>query len=184
LRFWHEAGSQPARHRAHHRAHAAVSRPTTALAVMVLIAVGAVLLYSVALTGQGGPTSSASSSLTTSESTVKGVVAGYVTVGPSQPACGPNQSCTEELSGYSLEFASQCPTTSTGPSAACEVQVFGAPIAPSGHYSILLPPGNFTIIGLSPPCSWVGCSSTFPKTVNVVAGQQLIVNVDIDTGIR
>jgi len=66
----------------------------------------------------------------------------------------------------------------------CQKQNFTATIAPSGHYSILLAPGNYTITGLSPSCNWGGCSSSFPKPVVVEGGQQLIVNVDVDTGIR
>lgn len=111
---------------------------------------------------------------------MQGIIAGTVTVGPSQPVCSPNQACTEDLTGYSLVFSSRCGTSS----ASCQEREFTASIAPSGHYSILLTPGNYTITGLSPSCSWAGCSSSFPKAVTVEGGQQLIVNVSVDTGIR
>ena len=111
---------------------------------------------------------------------MQGIIAGIVTVGPSQPVCSPNQSCTEDLTGYSLVFSSQCGKSSTS----CQKQNYTASIAPSGHYSILLAPGSYTITGLSPSCNWVGCSFSFPKAVVVEGGQQLIVNINVDTGIR
>ncbi len=142
---------------------------------------GASLIYFVAIGGSAHPTSSVSSTTSsTSQSTISGIIAGIVTVGPSQPVCGANQSCTEDLTGYSLVFSPQCGASS----ASCQKQNFTAAIAPGGHYSILLAPGNYTITGLLPSCAWMGCSSSFPKAVVVVAGEQLIVNVDIDTGIR
>ncbi|MCL4518029.1 MAG: hypothetical protein M1587_02400 [Thaumarchaeota archaeon] len=116
---------------------------------------------------------------TTSQTTtsIKGVVTGYVTVGPSQPICSANQSCNVDLTGYSLEFTSTCLGT-----APCQTSL--APISPSGHYSILLDPGKYSVTGLAPSCNWLGCSSAFPKTVVVEGGMQLVFNVDIDTGIR
>jgi hypothetical protein len=154
--------------------------------LLVVIVLGATLFYSIMLASTNHSTTSSSSSSSTQQSTIQGIVAGYVTVGPSQPTCSANQSsCTEDLSGYSLEFTSQCGTTSgASSSASCRELTYGAQIAPSGHYSILLSPGNYTITGLSPSCSWVGCSSAFPESVAVESGQQLVVNVNIDTGIR
>jgi hypothetical protein len=119
-------------------------------------------------------------STTSTTSTIQGIVAGYVTVGPSQPVCSANQSCTVNVTGYSLEFTSRCSGTST----TRQTQKYLAAIAPSGHYSILLPAGNYSISGLYPSCSWVGCSSAFPKAIVVESGIQLVVNVNIDTGIR
>jgi len=154
--------------------------------VIVAIVLVASLLYLMPGIIGHSVTSSSSSSSSTSQSTVQGILTGYVTVGPSQPACNANQSsCTENLSGYSLDFALNCgmaalPSSSTS----CEESTFSAQIAPSGHYSILLAPGNYTITGLSPSCSWVGCASSFPESVVVEAGHQLVVNVNIDTGIR
>jgi len=158
---------------------AAISNSTAIAAVIFAVLVGASLFYFATLSGAGHSTTS-SSSPSSSASTIQGIIAGTVTVGPSQPACSPNQPCTEDLTGYSLVFSPQCGTSSTS----CQEQNFTAPIAPSGHYSILLAPGNYTITGLSPSCSWVGCSSSFPKAVVVEGGQQLIVNINVDTGIR
>jgi len=78
---------------------------------------------------------------------MQGIIAGTVTVGQSQPACSQNQSCTEDLAGYSLVFEPQCGTN--GLASSCQKQNFTASIAPSRHYSILLAPGNYTITGLS-----------------------------------
>lgn len=152
--------------------------------VVAIVLVGS-LFYFLTPGGIGHSVTSSSSSSTTSGSTVQGIVTGYVTVGPSQPVCSANQSCTENLTGYSLEFMSKCGTPA-GPtsSTSCEESTYSAPIAPSGHYSILLAPGNYTITGLSPSCSWLGCASSFPESVVVEAGQQLVVNINIDTGIR
>ncbi len=113
--------------------------------------------------------------------TMEGVVTGYVQVGPSQPVCHENQSCTVDLTGYNLVFSS-CPGTSATFSANCHT--YNAAIAPSGHYSILLPAGTYYITGLTPNCSWMGCSAVFPESVVVEGGMQLVVNVNIDTGIR
>ena len=152
------------------------------IAVIVLLVF---LFYSFTPILGHSATSSASSS-STSQSTIQGIITGYVTVGPSQPVCSTNQSsCNVNLSGYSLKFSSQCDTTgSASSSTSCEVSTYSAPIAPSGHYSILLEPGNYTITGLSPSCSWVGCATTFPESVVVEGGQQLVVNINVDTGIR
>jgi hypothetical protein len=117
------------------------------------------------------------SSGTISNSGIQGIVTGYVTVGPSQPVCSENQSCNENMSGYSLVFTSQCSGSSS-----CLASK--AVLSPGGHYSILLPAGNYSVTGLYPSCNWMGCSSAFPKMVAVEGGMQLVFNVDIDTGIR
>lgn len=158
---------------------AAVSSSTAIAGAIVAVILGASLFYFATLTGAGHSTASSSSS-SSSTATIQGIIAGTVNVGPSQPVCGPNQSCTEDLTGYSLVFGHVCGTSS----ASCQEQNFTAPIGPNGHYSILLAPGNYTIEGLSPSCNWVGCSSSFPKAVTVEGGQQLIVNISVDTGIR
>jgi hypothetical protein len=126
----------------------------------------------------GGPTPSQTTSGTTSSSGIQGIVTGYVTVGPSQPACSTNQTCNENMSGYSLVFTPQC----TGSPANC--QASKAVLSPGGHYSVLLPAGTYSVTGLYPSCTWMGCHSTFPKEVTVVGGMQLVFNIDIDTGIR
>lgn len=115
----------------------------------------------------------------TTTSTMKGVVTGYVTVGPSKPVCTANESCNVDLTGYSLEFTSTC-----SGAASCQIQTSLAPISPSGHYSILLDPGKYLVTGLVPSCIWLGCSSAFTQTVVVEGGMQLVFNVNIDTGIR
>lgn len=103
---------------------------------------------------------------------------GYVTVGPSRSNCPTDQSCNENMSGYSLAFSPEC----TGEPGTCEPLMAG--IAPGGHYSILLDPGNYTVTGLYPSCPWTGCAAAFPKTIEVIGGMQVVYNFDIDTGIR
>jgi hypothetical protein len=121
------------------------------------------------------PTTQTQSSSTASG--MEGVVTGYVTASPSQPTCPSNQSCDENMTGYSLIFTPQC-AGSTG----CSPVL--APLSPSGHYSALLPEGTYTVTGLSPSCPWLGCSTTFPVEIAVTGGMQLVQNFAIDTGIR
>ena len=147
--------------------------------IVVLIVFGAYLAYTL-----GNPTNSETTSSSETTSAMSGVVVGYVTVGPSQPVCTQNQSCTVDITGYSLEFTPQCPVSSTTSTATCQSTTSLAKIGPNGHYSILLPAGTYLISGLSPSCQWVGCSTTFPKTVIVQGGMQISVDISIDTGIR
>ncbi|HXQ92994.1 MAG TPA: hypothetical protein VN739_08310 [Nitrososphaerales archaeon] len=147
------------------------------LAIVIVIVAGVYLSYALGSSSTTSITTRASSESTTP--VIDGVVTGYVTVGPSQPVCSANESCDVDLTGYSLEFASQCPVTST-----CQTQVSKAALSPSGHYSVLLPAGNYTVTGLYPNCNWQGCSSTFPKSAVVEGGNQLVLNINIDTGIR
>ncbi len=163
----------------------AISNSMLIVIVLVVVLLGASLVYFGGLLGPMSSTTSSSSSSSSVQSTIKGIVAGTVTVGPSQPACNANQSCTVDMTGYSLEFTSRCGGTgNVTSSTSCQAQTYSAPISPSGHYSVLLAPGDYSITGLSPSCSWPGCSSAFPKTVTVEPGNQLTVNIDVDTGIR
>lgn len=146
--------------------------------VVIVILVGAYV--SLTLNKGTGTTSQQTYSTTTSGSAIQGVVVGYVTVGPSRPSCSANMTCNVDLSNYSLVFTPQCSGSSASPSC----QASRAAIAPTGHYSILLPAGNYTATGLYPTCAWIGCSTSFPKTVTVEGGMQLVFNVNIDTGIR
>jgi hypothetical protein len=148
-------------------------------ATMVLLVIAAVLAGSGLNSAMhSGTTATQTSPTTTSSSGIQGIVAGYVTVGPSQPVCSANQTCNVDVSGYGLTFTPQCPR----PSSNCQASM--AALSPSGHYSILLPPGNYSVTGLYPSCPWLGCSSVFPKTVEVEGGMQLVLNINIDTGIR
>ena len=147
--------------------------------IVTLIIFGAYLAYVIAPGTSSSTTTTTSSSETTS--VMSGVVVGYVTVSPSQPNCTQNQTCTVDLTGYSLEFTLQCTSSSTScQSATTSLAQFG----PNGQYSILLPAGYYLISGLSPSCPWLGCSSAFPKSVVVQGGMQISVDVNIDTGIR
>jgi len=148
--------------------------PTPALfgtLVVLVVLAGAYIAFT-----QNGVTTSTQTSETTS-SGIEGIVTGYVTVGPSQPVCSANQTCNVNMSGYSLVFTPQCPQPTF-----CQSET--AQLSPGGHYSILLPAGNYSVAGLYPSCNWMGCATAFPKTVTVNGGMQLVFNVNIDTGIR
>lgn len=145
-----------------------------------LIVVLAILLIFAAYIGFGSaPTSQTTNTTSESTSQIQGVVTGFVTVGPSQPVCSANQSCNVDMTGYSLKFTSVC-----SGSISCQVQSYLAQLSPAGHYSILLYPGEYSITDLVPACSWMGCSAAFPQTVVVLGGSQLVVNINVDTGIR
>ncbi len=143
--------------------------------VVLVVAAGAYL--GPATTGQ---TSSTTGTTTGSSTTsgMQGVVTGYVVVGPSQPVCSENMSCNVNMSGYSIIFTPQCNQATSS----CQPSM--APLSPSGHYSILLQAGNYSVTGLSPTCQWMGCSSAFPKNVTVEGGMQVELDFNIDTGIR
>jgi len=98
----------------------------------------------------------------TGTSKAQGVVTGMVTVGGQTPS---------NISKYSLVFK---PSPCSGGS--CEASI--APIYPSGHYTALLEPGNYTL-GLLPSCRWSGCQAAFHRPVAVLSGQQIVVNIDI-----
>ena len=151
-----------------------VSTAAAFAAVVILVALGAGALAVFGPGGGGGPGSSSSS---TTAPSIQGIVTGYVTAGPSQPVCSENQTCNEDMSGYSLVFVALC----GGPSS-CQTE--SAPLNSAGHYSILLPPGDYSVTGLEPSCPWMGCSSAFPKSVTVQGGMQEVLNIGIDTGIR
>ena len=146
--------------------------------VVFLVSMVAVIVVSGAYVAFGPASTSVPSSSTTTSTGMQGIVTGYVTVGPSQPLCQVDQPCTVNMTGYSLVFTPKCPVASS----LC--QPTRAQLGPGGHYSILLPAGEYTVSGLYPSCTWMGCSSAFPKTVAVESGMQLVYNVDIDTGIR
>ncbi len=92
---------------------------------------------------------------------VQGVVAGMVTVGGQVPS---------NISAYSVTFK---PSPCIG---SCLERLI--PIYPSGHYSALLAPGNYTM-GLYPSCEWSGCAVAFQNPVALESGQQIVVNIDI-----
>ena len=160
----------------------------TPLALALVLVVAVLIVVAVYAVGQAASTDRQTTSLSDSSSTTTssttsgsssggdGVVTGYVTAGPSQPVCSSGQSCDENMTGYEVVFTAQC----AGASCLSET----APLNPAGHYSILLPAGSYALTGLSPECKWMGCSTAFPQAVQVVAGMQVELDVQIDTGIR
>ncbi len=159
-----------------------IMESTKAMASPSLVALAAVAVVAVVVIGGAyvylNPQPPGATSTTTFPNEIDGVVAGYVTVGPAQPVCMANQMCNVNMSGYHLVFAPACARSST-----CKGSE-EAVLSPSGHYSILLAPGNYTVIGLNPSCGWMGCSSAFPKQVTVQSGVQQTLDFSIDTGIR
>jgi len=144
------------------------SAPTRSISNSVAVSI--VLVFIIAGIGlaaafelnQNNSTSSTTAS-TTSINSMDGVVTGYVTVGAT----------SIDFTGYSVEFRLVCQA------APCTALNYSAPISPSGHYSALLPGGTYQILGLSPSCNWGGCSSTFPETIVVQGGMQLVKNIQI-----
>jgi hypothetical protein len=106
--------------------------------------------------------SSSASASTSSE--IQGIVTGIVTV--------QGQTASSDLSDYALVFVLQCPSEP-----ACPVNLVS--INPTGHYSTLLDPGNYTVSWLVPSCRWAGCSSAFPQRVTVVGGMQTVLNINL-----
>ena len=110
-------------------------------------------------------TSIVTSSVNASTSSgMQGIVTGIVTV--------EGQTAPSNLSGYALIFVLQCPVEP-----ACPVNLVS--IYPTGHYSTLLNPGNYTVSWLVPSCRWAGCSSAFPQRVTVVGGMQTVLNINL-----
>ena len=146
---------------------------TVAALLVVAILVGAGAGY---LAGSGRQATSTSISTTTVTMTTtstsasgsfeaQGIVTGIVSVGGQTLA---------NISQYSVVFD---PLLCSGGS--CQSgQRSLVPIYPSGHYSALLAPGNYTM-WLYPSCKWNGCATAFQHPVTVMSGQQIVVNIDI-----
>jgi hypothetical protein len=105
-----------------------------------------------------------SSASVSASSEMQGIVTGIVTV--------QGQTASSNLSDYALVFVLQCPAKPT-----CPVSLVS--IYPTGHYSALLNPGNYTVSWLVPFCMWAGCSSAFPQRVTVVGGMQTVLNINL-----
>ena len=110
-------------------------------------------------------TTSVNATTNTGPSSMQGVVTGIVTV---------EGQTVSNLSEYDLVFVRLC----AGRTSACPTTLVS--IYPSGHYSALLDPGNYTVSSLYPSCPWAGCSSAFPsKEVTVIGGMQVVFNIDV-----
>lgn len=154
-------------------------KPGSLFAFAVVVLVMVVGIFTAAYLSPGpNPGGTTQSSSGPTSSLIQGVVTGFVTVGPSQPSCPSGQSCDVNMSGYSILFEPSC----LGTEAPCKVM--SAALSQSGHYSILLDPGDYSVTGLSPSCGWLGCSTAFPESVIVQSGVQTVLNFQIDTGIR
>jgi len=121
------------------------------------------------LEGNTTVTATITSTVTTSvsESTyseLQGIVTGTVTI--------EGQTSPSNLSSYALVFLPHC---SSGPN--CQATLAG--IYPTGHYSILLNPGNYTVVWLYPSCPWAGCPAAFPQKVAVTGGMQIVLDIEL-----
>jgi len=144
---------------------------TVVALLVVAILAGAGAGYYAGSRSQVTSTSVSTTTLTTTltsasiSSEPQGVVTGSVSVGGETPS---------NISLYSIVFDQ---LLCSGGS--CQHgQGSLAPIYPSGHYSVILAPGNYSL-SLYPVCEWHGCATAFQEPVTVVGGQQIVVNVDI-----
>jgi hypothetical protein len=109
-------------------------------------------------------TTTATSVGSSSAEAIQGIVTGIVSVRGQIPA---------NISNYSLMFNPVCRgESSCGPTTL-------VPIYPSGHFTVLLAAGNYTVLGIKPSCNWIGCSTAFPQSVTVEAGQQIVLDIDV-----
>jgi hypothetical protein len=135
---------------------------------------GSVVVLQVRI-GAGGASSSTGA---TGAST--GTLGASFSIGPTAPVCKANASIGPAPQPYSsIEMVVSSPSgqVTTVPiswvSNGCEV---------SGVVQASLAPGSYSV-NLS-SCTYMGCSSALPKSVVIVAGQSVGINVSIDTGIR
>ena len=146
-------------------------RASIAAGLIIVIIVSGLTGAWVGYSSKGGATETTTltSIVTTSVSSTtsseeQGIVTGIVTV--------EGQSAPSNLSSFALVFVPKCSSGSN-----CQVTL--AYIYPTGHYSILLNPGNYTVFWLYPSCQWAGCSAAFPQEVAVVGGMQVVLNFDL-----
>lgn len=146
---------------------------TIAAILVVTVLAGAGAGYFAGSYRQLASTSLSTTTITTTTTSVsaissceaQGIVTGIVSVGGQTPA---------NISLYSVRFD---PLLCSGGS--CQRgQGSLAPLYPSGHYSALLAPGNYTM-RLYPSCKWSGCTTAFQHPVRVMSGQQIVLNIDI-----
>jgi hypothetical protein len=98
-----------------------------------------------------------------------GIIQGQVTVGPlcSLEPCDKSQN----LTGYHLAFTNNGRT------------YYYAPLSANGNFSIKLEVGSYVVI-MEPSCQWLGCNQVFPKNLDVLTNETIVLNISIDTGIR
>jgi hypothetical protein len=104
-----------------------------------------------------------------------GTLQGHVSIGPVQPMVRADEpALTVPPEAYA---ARQLIIVGTGEQTA----VYRVQIGPDGAYKVALPPGTYTV-----DLSRVGMdfSKDLPATVEIVAGQNITLDVDVDTGIR
>lgn len=116
----------------------------------------------------------------TTSSAANGVLSALVTIGPITPVCSSNATAGPAPSSYSSIEAVVTPQR--GSNLTIPVSWTSDGCAVSGRFQALLPPGNYEL-SLS-PCTFMGCTSSLPKSFTVNPGGQTTISVSVDTGIR
>jgi len=134
--------------------------------------------------GAGSGPSTTSASTSTPSSTVAGptgTLEANFSIGPTEPVCSANATAGPAPSSYSSIEAVVTPSGSAQAST-FPVAWTSTGCAVVGSVQASLAPGSYSLSLSS--CSFMGCSSSLPKSFVVVAGQSTSIDVSIDTGIR
>ena len=107
-------------------------------------------------------------------SSAKGVVEGKVTVGPICPVERPGVPCKVPPEAYTSREVIVYKEDG-------KTEIERKHFDTKGHYRFELAPGNYVI---NIPASRVGGSKDLPKDITISAGKIILLNFDIDTGIR
>ena len=104
----------------------------------------------------------------------KGTLSGHVTIGPMCPV----EPCNVTQEQIEAAYASRkiLIYNAGGQSVLEEVG-----IGKNGNYSVELNPGNYVV---DIPHTGVGGSADLPAEIKIEAGKTIVLNIDIDTGIR
>lgn len=116
----------------------------------------------------------------TTSSLANGVLSALVTIGPITPVCSSNATTGPAPSSYSSIEA--VVTQQRGSNLTIPVNWTSDGCAVSGRFQAFLAPGSYEL-SLS-PCTFMGCTSSLPKSFTVNPGGQTTISVSVDTGIR
>lgn len=134
--------------------------------------------------GAGAGPSSTTTSVSASSTSMgagSGTLDATFSVGPTQPVCSVNATAGPAPSSYS---SIQAVVTPSGPGQASSFPVdwTSTGCAVVGTLQTSLAPGSYSL-NLS-NCTFMGCSSSLPRSFVVTAGLLTSIDVSIDTGIR
>jgi len=108
-----------------------------------------------------------------------GLLQGSVTIGPITPVEIPGQNPIVPPEVFSTRKV--LVYDSTGKSLIKEVIIYQVKQTANGYYSVQLEPGVYKIDVTS---TGIGGGANLPETITITAGQTMILDIDIDTGIR